>query len=176
MGNLMVLDRQRCFVAAANVPKNNNFSFHIPAGGDLSRIGARGVPGVRARWLRDLNIQSGGCILSASPLRRARGRRAGDADKTAWRIPKLPVMPWAMVADGRTLFVAGPLDKCEPGDPWAHLEGRAGGSLYAMDAASGKKLSEVRIEAPPTWNGMAAAKGRIFVSTTKGALVCLEGE
>ncbi len=176
MGNLMVLDRQRCFVAAANVPKNNNFSFHIPAGGDLSRIGARGVPGVRARWLRDLNIQSGGCILSASPLRRARGRRAGDADKTAWRIPKLPLMPWAMVADGRTLFVAGPLDKCEPGDPWAHFEGRAGGSLYAMDAASGKKLSELRIEAPPTWNGMAAAKGRIFVSTTKGALVCLEGE
>ena len=40
-------------------------------------------------------------------------------------------------------------------------------------AAGGNKLSEVKLDAPPVWDGMAATTGRLFISTMDGKVVCL---
>jgi outer membrane protein assembly factor BamB len=71
------------------------------------------------------------------------------------------------------LFVAGPPDVMDAKDPLGAFEGRLGGLLYAVDATSGKKVSELKLDSPPVLNGIAAANGRLFVATTDGRLVCL---
>ena len=37
-------------------------------------------------------------------------------------------------------------------------------------------LGEVRLSSPPTFDGMAAAKGRLYVSTKDGHIECFEGD
>ncbi len=46
------------------------------------------------------------------------------------------------------------------------------GGLTAISAADGKTLSKTKLPAP-LWDGMAAAGGRLFVSTRDGKLLCL---
>jgi outer membrane protein assembly factor BamB len=84
----------------------------------------------------------------------------------------MPIRVRAMVAAGATLFVAGPPDVVEPSDPWAAFEGRKGSLLRAISAADGSKLAEYELDAPPVYDGLAAAAGRLYISTTTGRVAC----
>jgi hypothetical protein len=79
----------------------------------------------------------------------------------------------AMVATDGALFAAGVPDIVDPSDPLGALEGREGGLLLALDARSGEGLSQLKLAAPPVFDGMAAANGRLYLSTTDGKLLCL---
>ena len=57
-------------------------------------------------------------------------------------------------------------------DAWA---GKKGGVLWAVSSADGKKVSEYTLDAPPVFDGMAAANGKLFLATTDGTVVCLKG-
>ncbi|MCX5674976.1 MAG: PQQ-binding-like beta-propeller repeat protein [Planctomycetota bacterium] len=109
-----------------------------------------------------------------------------------WAEGNPPIQARAMVLAGQTLFVAGPPDVADeeeslakPDDPavrarleaqTAALQGRKGGQLLAFAAADGKKLAAVELGAMPTFDGMAAARGRLYLSTTDGKVLCLGGE
>jgi hypothetical protein len=80
-----------------------------------------------------------------------------------WSARDIPMAVRAMVLAGETLFVAGPPDKPGP----------EGGLLWAFSAPDGKKLAEYSIDAPPVWDGMAAANGRLYIATRDGMLVCM---
>jgi outer membrane protein assembly factor BamB len=45
--------------------------------------------------------------------------------------------------------------------------------LIAVDTKDGRTLSRRSIEAQPVFDGMAAADGKIYVSTVDGRIVCL---
>jgi outer membrane protein assembly factor BamB len=60
-------------------------------------------------------------------------------------------------------------------DPYGALEGRKGATLWAVATADGQKLAEVPLPSPPVFDGMAAAGGRLVLSTTDGTVVCLTG-
>ena len=77
-----------------------------------------------------------------------------------------------MVLAGETLFVAGPPDIVNPRDPMAAFEGRAGGVLRSYSAADGKMLVEQKLEAPPVFDGLAAANGRLYLVTVDGKILC----
>jgi len=81
---------------------------------------------------------------------------------------ELPMRMRAMVAAGDTLFVAGTPDETPNDDPWSAYEGRRGGRLRAVSTRDGKKLAVYKLDAPPVWDGMAAANGKIFIATTSG--------
>jgi outer membrane protein assembly factor BamB len=85
----------------------------------------------------------------------------------------VPVRVRAMVAAGPTLFVAGPPDVMDPADPYAAFEGRKGALLWALAAADGKKLAEVKLSAEPVFDGLIAAGGRLYICTLDGRLTCL---
>jgi hypothetical protein len=80
-----------------------------------------------------------------------------------------------MAAAGDKVFVAGTPDRVPPDDPWAAYDGRQGASLWAVSKSSGKKLAERPLDAPPVWDGMAAANGRLYLSTSDGRVTCLAG-
>jgi hypothetical protein len=109
--------------------------------------------------------------------RKPEEQAAGESDWTR----RAGVLVQAMVLAGQTLFVAGPPDKVnqiphEPAevDPLAEaLEARSGGSLVAVSAADGKTLADYELENPPVFDGMAAAQGRLYLSTKGGEVVCM---
>jgi len=98
----------------------------------------------------------------------------------------------AMVLAGDTLFVAGPPDLMDEEESFEQLtkrdtavnyklqqqdeawQGNLGGVLWAVDAQTGKKRYELPFESLPTWDGLAAAQGQLFLTTIDGHVVCLK--
>lgn len=106
-----------------------------------------------------------------------------------WAQGNPPIQARAMVLAGKTLFVAGPPDVLDeeaalrnPDDPairkrlasqTAALRGRQGAQLLAFDAADGRLLAAWELGSMPTFDGMAAARGRLYLTTVDGKVICL---
>jgi outer membrane protein assembly factor BamB len=104
----------------------------------------------------------------------------------------ISVLARSMVLAKDTIFLAGPPDNTDEEDTFkrimerdksveaelaaqdAALQGKQGGVLLAIDKKTGKQLSRVTLEELPTWDGMAAANGKIFITTEKGKVICLD--
>ncbi len=56
------------------------------------------------------------------------------------------------------------------------LDGEQGAILQIVSAKDGKKVGELRLDALPTWDGMATANGRVYLTTEDGRVLCLAGE
>ena len=68
-----------------------------------------------------------------------------------------------MVLAKERLFVAGPPDVVDPEDLMGAFEGRKGAVLRTYSAADGKMLSEMNLDAPPVFDGLIAAGGRLYL-------------
>jgi outer membrane protein assembly factor BamB len=102
---------------------------------------------------------------------------------------QLTIQTTAMALADKTLFVAGPPDVVDEdaaakaiGDPEikkklaeqeAALEGKRGALLAAVNAADGKKLAAYRLDSAPIFDGLAAANGKLYISTLDGKVICL---
>jgi len=133
----------------------------------------------KGRWIfnRELTARMTVKELSAADVKWSQNR------------PKL--IARAMVLAGKTLFVAGPPDVLDEeaavarrwdadvqkqlAEQDAALLGKRGAMLWAVSAADGRKLAELRLDAVPVWDGMAAAQGRLYLSTADGVVRCLAG-
>ncbi len=97
----------------------------------------------------------------------------------SWSVD-LPLHPRAMLRAGEVLVLAGtplPSDpKADPEELAACFEGKRGGRLLVASAKDGRPLNEQELTAPPVWDGLAAAYGQLFLTTTDGQVVCLAGE
>lgn len=123
---------------------------------------------------------------------RARGGapQTGSFVKHDWNLD-LPLYAQAMVSTRDVLFAAGPPDLIDEEETFkrltigdrtvqkllsqqdAALAGEQGGVLVAVDKASGKKLNQWRLSAPPSWDAMAAAHGRLFLTLQDGTVRAL---
>ena len=101
-----------------------------------------------------------GYLLFANPL---------DSRASDWSY-RVPVRIRAMLLAGDRLITAGPPDIVDPQDPLGAFEGRKGGVLYVINAATGQRLAEQALPSPPVFNGAAAARGRLFLSAENGEL------
>jgi len=101
-------------------------------------------------------------------------RRRPRGAKVVWE-RRVPIRIVAMARAGDTLFVAGSPDVVDPKDPHGAWEGRKGGLLAAFAASSGEKLAQCILPSPPVWDGMAAAPGRLYLSTAAGTVLCMHG-
>ena len=90
---------------------------------------------------------------------------------------RIPVRVRAMVLAGDKLFVAGPPAVIPEDDPAAAFEGRMGGDLWALSATDGRTLAKLeRLTAPPVYDGLIAADGALYLSTTDGNVHCFGAE
>jgi len=85
----------------------------------------------------------------------------------------IPLTGKAIVLADDVLFVAGTPVVFPEGDLAKAYEGRMGGILWAASASTGEKLARYRLDAPPAWDGLAAANGLLFLSLADGRVVCL---
>ncbi|MHC4642186.1 MAG: hypothetical protein ACYS32_11120, partial [Planctomycetota bacterium] len=88
----------------------------------------------------------------------------------------------AMVLTSDKLVVAGPPDlrKKEVGilaysneeESQASFKGEKGVMLRVVSTADGRTVSEKKLDAMPVFDGMSAARGRVFVSLRNGEVQC----
>ena len=134
--------------------------------------------------------------LYAASLSRG-ARRAPDGrwitPPPLWSQAKLPLLVRAMVLADKTLFLAGPPDLGMTADEDGYRNyhdpdrqaalheqaeawnGKRGGLLWAVSKTDGKRLTELKLDSPPVWDGMATANGRLYLATTDGKVVCMSG-
>ena len=98
----------------------------------------------------------------------------GAKDKR-WSL-RIPARIRAMAQTDGKLFVAGPPDVVDPGDPLGALEGRKGALLYAFDSDKGEKLAQMELPSPPVLNGIAAANGSLYIVDEAGWITRFVGE
>jgi len=119
------------------------------------------------------------------------GRKPGGRVHHHWT-QDIPLFARAMVLAQGTLFFAGPADLVDEeqavkqlADPQVQerlraqeeaFVGNSGGSLWAVSAENGEKLSELKLDTIPVFDGMAAARGRLYLSGVNGHLMCFGGE
>lgn len=77
----------------------------------------------------------------------------------------------AMIMAGSTLFVAGPLGQTY--ESINAYEGKEGIRLRAISVIDGRQLAEIKLDALPVFDGMAGARGRLYLSMKDGSLLCL---
>ena len=77
----------------------------------------------------------------------------------------------AMVLAGKVLFAAGPTTGA--GDAPDARGGKPGALLLAVSAADGTELARYPLASSPVFDGMAAARGRLYLSLESGDLVCM---
>ena len=100
----------------------------------------------------------------------------------------LPLWARGLVLAGDVLFVAGPPDLVDEEDAFrrfhlppvqeqlaeqaAAFAGQRGGLMRAVSATDGRMLGQWTLDAPPVFDGMAAAAGRLYLATESGHVVC----
>ena len=84
---------------------------------------------------------------------RVRGHGQGRSDRCSW--PARPTSSIPTIPTPRSRAARAPGG------------GRIGGGW--------KKLSETKLDSPPVFDGLIAARGRLFVSLEDGSVVCLAG-
>jgi hypothetical protein len=88
-----------------------------------------------------------------------------------WSV-RIPVRARGLVLAGGNLFLAGPPDVIDDEDPYGAFERRKGGLLWAVSTTDGKKLAQYQLDAPPVFDGLIAARERLFLTTTDGCVSC----
>ena len=125
--------------------------------------------------------------------RRGGGKASGSFVQHKWT-EDVPVYVRAMVLANKTLFIAGPPDLIDEEQTFARLTdgdksvdselaaqnralaGEDGGQLWAVSAATGEKLGEIRLPHLPVWDGMAAANGSLFLTMLDGRVIRIQGK
>ena len=81
----------------------------------------------------------------------------------------------AMALAGDTLFIGGAPDATDSNELLHSIAGEKAGVLMAVVAGDGKRLFKHTLPSPPGWDSMAAARGRLYLSTLKGQVMCFAG-
>ena len=119
-------------------------------------------------------------------------RRRGPRLKTRfnWQQP-IPFHARALVVADKTIFAVGPPTvlvehdafKLWPDEKYVKqaeeddkaLKGEKGAQLWAVSTETGEKVSELQLPAVPVFDGLIAARGRLYLSSTDGSVSCLKG-
>ncbi len=109
-----------------------------------------------------------------------------------WINDEPDVQAKAMVLANNHLIIAGPRDVADEKALWGKsndklfqtqmteqaqwLKGAKGGVMQIFDKKTGKKLKEYKLDALPTFDGLIAAEGKLYMVTDKGSIVCFKGK
>ena len=103
-------------------------------------------------------------------------RRRPPARSTVEYLWSMKIEPEAraLILAGDTLFVAGPHGATH--EDIEAFRGEKGISLQAIAAADGKQLASYPLKSLPVFDGLAAARGRLYLATKDGKVTCFAGE
>lgn len=113
--------------------------------------------------------------------KRGKALHFGASEGARWSV-RVPIRVRAMalsappgVPEKHVLAIAGPPDVIDANDPLAAFEGRKGGHLWMVSARDGHCISKLDLPSPPTFNGIAIARGMLLLCTVDGRVMCFGG-
>jgi len=186
-GQLLVFDPERTYSLRVFYRRNVHSPMFFPATkgyllfADLNTNEPQivGEPGARkpVEWLpqSDFSRAMGGQWRRLDSTAFGQDKMIGytRAEPPLW-MQWVPVRVRGMVKAASRLYAAGAPDVLDPQDPYAAFEGRKGARLMVLSAEHGKLESQqTELPAPPVFDGMIAAGGRLLVSLENGTLVAL---
>jgi hypothetical protein len=86
----------------------------------------------------------------------------------------IPIEAKSLLVGADRLYLAGVRDRVDEEDPWAHFDGRMGGLITIHSKKDGKLITEIALESPPVFDGLASAERKLFVSCKDGSVMCFE--
>jgi len=177
-GDILVIDGSRFYEVRGYAPgrtawfdpRTSGYTLYAGMLGKSAKPSAdAGTAGLGKRAARPAAARQGNA-------RKARVRRpvaSNVAPSTKLWSSSIPLTGKALVLADDVLFVAGTPVVFPEGDLAKAYEGRMGGILWAASASTGEKLARYTLDAPPAWDGLAAANGMLFLSLADGRVVCL---
>lgn len=153
--------------------------------GTAMHFGKPGAPVAPILAAKKGSITTGPVAATPAPA----GAKAGSFVPHGWD-RKVPLFTRAMAMAGKTVFVSGPPDKIdeeyaferltqkdqsiqeELAEQDAALDGKRGALLYAVSTETGQVGSQLELQSPPVWDGMAVAHGRLYVASQDGRVRC----
>ncbi|MHC4248039.1 MAG: outer membrane protein assembly factor BamB family protein [Planctomycetota bacterium] len=127
--------------------------------GGYQLFAAKTTPGVKPK---------GGGEPGAKPKK---GRKRNPSPKDAW-VQRIGIRARAMALTDDHILIAGTRDVLglDTDDPWAALEGRAGGVVAVFAREGGAKLWERDLATPPVLDGIAVTGDGVFMSLDGGSV------
>jgi len=174
-GDILVMDGLRFYEVRGYRP-GRTASFDPRTGGYTLYAGTRGEEARAATAAAVAKARKAFAQQKKGRKGRARRRYRGPttvAPSLELWSSSIPLTGKAMALADDVLFVAGTPVVFPKDDLAKAYEGRMGGILWAASASTGEKLAQYTLDAPPAWDGLAAAKGRLFLSLADGRVVCM---
>jgi outer membrane protein assembly factor BamB len=134
------------------------------------------------RGLSDVGLQLFRADQEVKPMANRRGVKNNNLALTAHFQPtkvnyhwarKVPLVARGMVLADDTLFIAGPLMSGEGATDEPDFDATDPAGLLAVAIDDGNEVFQCDLAAQPTFDGMAAAEGRLYLSDVSGNVVCL---
>jgi outer membrane protein assembly factor BamB len=117
--------------------------------------------------------------VHATPVKEAAGKKPEAGWRRGTSLPHTPewavdsdVEARAMAVAGSHVLIAGPKGNTVFSEN--AFRGKEGVVLQVLDKASGAVVQEIPLAANPTFDGLIAALGKVYVSLENGTLVCLQ--
>jgi hypothetical protein len=122
------------------------------------RVGTRTIPFTRfvPDWADDVTVQINSMVLTEGALFAAGPPDVEDEEKAVKTLPSEETQE--KLAEQAAAFA-----------------GKRGARLVAVSRDGGKKLAAYRLDVVPRFDGLIAAKGRLYLSTQRGEVLCLSG-
>lgn len=176
-GDILVIDGSR-FYEVRGYPPGRTVWFDPRTSGYTLFAGTYGVS---AKASANTAGTAGRPIARRAAASQARPNRARAAAQGPSNVApsvelwssSIPLTGKAIALADDVLFVAGTPVVFPEDDLAKAYEGRMGGILWAASAATGEKLAQYTLDAPPAWDGLAAAGGMLFLSLADGRVVCM---
>ena len=171
-GDYLIANATRAYGVRAFSKMEPNMAFFTPGGkgyelycGDLANRPEPAAAKKRRKPRKPRTVKPTG-RPSPGP-----GTRFAKPSPRLWQV-HVPIRVIAMTRAGKTLLAAGTPDVLDKNDPYAAHRGARGGLLRAIDADSGRTLAEYKLSAPPVYDGLAAAGGKLYIATIDGKVTC----
>jgi len=154
-----------CLRAGTPLPRESRgWNYRGSASGDLLAFDQKRVCGYQIARNPKLFAKAIDGMKDYGPFLKNRRKLVDKgAGEVGWTLNiNAPRQMQAMIMAGDTVVVGGPLDRGNQGE----------GELWLMSAEDGTKLQTIKLDWTPVYEGLAAAYGKVFVSTVDGKLLC----
>jgi outer membrane protein assembly factor BamB len=197
-GRIMCIDEKNAYSYARDVELLCNTSVSEYRLFSAAKIPTRkvGIPRLEGTWVKGIHDTPKADQLAGNTVDWKRLSKEPKRRLTAlnynWVDDEPDVQAKAMVLANDNLFIAGPRDVADEKALWGRsneegfratmksqaqwLKGAHGGVMQVFNKKTGKKLKEYKLDSLPSFDGLIAADGKLYMITDKGEVICFKGK
>ena len=113
-------------------------------------------------------------VLDEMDIGAEKGRGFTRTELPVWS-QKVPIRGHGLLLSGKRLYLAGPPDLPPETESYWSILGKRGALFRIIDTQDGSTLADFKIDEVPVFDGLIAARNRLYMSTMQGTLICWGG-